>query len=116
PPAGSPTTATADLRFSFAGGLTCEEAQVNSVQVLVDPAPDGSGGIDPFGRDVACNDGVVDGVLFPIASGTHTFAIVGFRGNQLVYDTTRASSPTLFELGLRSEAFVDAAAAGPSPR
>ena len=116
-PPGSPTAATADVFFSFAGGLTCEEAQVDSVQVFVDVNPDGSGGFDPIGNPVPCSSGGVDGVEFPVAGGTHSFAIEGLRGGvqQLVYSTTRPSS-ALFEVGLHSEIGVDAASFGASPR
>jgi hypothetical protein len=116
-PRGSPTAATADVFFSFAGGLTCEEAQVDSVQVFIDVNPDGSGGFDPIGGTVPCSSGGVDGVEFLIAGGTHSFAIEGLRGavQQLVYSTTRPSA-ALFEIGLHTEIGVDGASFGPSPR
>jgi hypothetical protein len=116
-PRGFPNAATADVFFSFAGGLTCNEAQVDEVQVFVDPNPDGSGGFDPIGHPVPCSSGGVDGVEFPIAGGTHSFSLDAFRGavQQLVYSTTRPPA-ALFEIGLHTEIGVDAASFGPSPR
>src|SRR5438067_13167484 len=117
-PSGSPTAATADVFFSFAGGLTCDEAQVDQVQVFVDVNPDGSGGFDPIGHPVPCTSGGVDGVEFPIAGGTHTFALDALRGavsHQLVYSTIRPPA-ALFEVGLQTEVTVDASSSGASTR
>jgi hypothetical protein len=120
-PRGFPTAANADVFFSFAGGLHCDEAQVDNVQVFVDPDANGHGGFDPFNGVISCVDpktGIED-AKFPIAPGTHSFAILGFRGQvstqQLVYATTQPPS-ALFEIGLHSEVGVDAASFGPAPR
>jgi metal-sulfur cluster biosynthetic enzyme len=88
------------------GAMTCAEAQVDVVRITLDPNPDGSGGT-PAG-DVACDTGGVEGAQVPIAAtGTHSFAITGFRGSAVVYQTTHPASAR-FELGLVSNVDVDA--------
>src|SRR4051812_34603692 len=61
--APAPAIAAAELRFSFAsgitGGMTCAEAQVDTVRVFVDPAADGSGGFDA--GSVPCSSNGIDG-------------------------------------------------------
>jgi len=115
-PRGSPTAGLADVFFSFAGGLTCAEAQVDEVQVFIDVNADGSGGVDPNGGPVPCSVGGVDGTEFPIAPGTHSFALDALRGTtqQLVYTTTRPPE-ALFEAGLHTDITVDAASFGAQP-
>ena len=121
-PAAQPTSATAELSWDglqagegFApgvfGGLTCSEAQVDTVRIFLDPAPDGSGGTDV--GDVPCTSNNVAGAeVTPLTAGNHSFAIVGIRSpGQLVYQTNRPSSAR-FELGLFTNVSVEAEAAG----
>jgi len=108
-PAAAPTTATADLQFSF-GGLTCAAARVDTVRVRVDPFPDGTGGIDA--GEVPCNANGVDGAeVTGLSAGMHSFAILGIRGTQLVYATTRPPAAR-FEIGLHTSVAVDAPPVG----
>jgi hypothetical protein len=108
--APAPAIAVADLTFSFAGGMTCAEAQVDTVRVFVDPAANGSGGIDA--GLVPCTSNGIDGAeVSPLTPGIHSFAIAGFRGNQLVYSTTRPPSAR-FQIGLTTNVVVEADAVG----
>jgi len=116
-PLGFPTVGTADVFFSFAGGLTCEEAQVDSVQEFIDVNADGSGGT-PVSDPVPCTalSGPVKGLdadEFDIAPGTHSFSLDAFRGNVLVYTTTQPPA-ALFVAGLRTNIAVDAASVAPA--
>lgn len=117
--AATPTTGTADVRWSFvtsvAGGMTCAEAFVDLVHVRFDPAPDGTGGTDA--GTVACRTSGVDGMLFDgVPPGTHSFAITGIRhtsaGDVLVYDT-RAPASGRFQAGLTTGPIEVVAEAAP---
>ncbi|HXL19379.1 MAG TPA: hypothetical protein VN961_17830 [Streptosporangiaceae bacterium] len=84
------------------GAMTCAEAQVDTVRILLDPNPDGTGGTSA--GEVACNTGGVEGAqVAPMPTGTHSFAIRGIRntsaGPRLVYQTTRPVSGS-FAAGL----------------
>ncbi len=116
-PVVQPTFATADVSWDalasgggFAlgslGAMTCAEAQVDVVQIALDPNLDGTGGI--FAGEVACNTNDVEGAqVSPIPAGTHTFAISGIRGSTVVYQTLHPASAR-FEVGLLSNVDVDA--------
>jgi hypothetical protein len=112
--APAPAVAKALLHFSFAGGMTCAEAQVDNVQVFVDPAANGSGGTDA--GVVPCNSNGIDGAeVSPLTPGIHSFAIVGLRGNQVFYDTFRPPAGR-FVIGSTTDVNVDADAVGTSPQ
>jgi hypothetical protein len=124
-PASSPTFATAELSWDalistggFApgalGALTCSEAQVDRVQIFIDPLPDGTGGT-PTGSVNCTTNGISGAEVSPITAGTHSFSITGIRntagGPLVVYQTTRPPS-ALFELGLFTNVDVAADALG----
>ncbi|MFL5406732.1 MAG: hypothetical protein ACJ79O_12825 [Myxococcales bacterium] len=102
-----PVAAAAELNFSFAGGMTCSEAQVDEVQVRVDGVDAGT---------VPCSSGGIDGALvYPLEPGTHVFDILAIRGtNQLVYATSRPVSGR-FTLGVDTTIPVDADPVGAHP-
>jgi hypothetical protein len=107
--ASVPTTATADLRFTFSG-QSCAAARVDSVRVRVDPDANGFGGIDA--GTVPCNANGIDGAIVTgLQPGIHSFAISGIRGATLVYTTTRPPAGR-FEVGLTTQVTVDATPAG----
>jgi hypothetical protein len=110
PQVAQPLTATADLTFSFGStGLTCTQAGLNTVRIFIDPNPDGSQGPQTAVDDVACTNGVVGATVAPLDPGIHSFAILGIRGNQLLY-ATRNPPSGLFELGLHTALVVEAPA------
>jgi len=90
--------------------MTCDEAQVDTVRIFVDPNPDGSGGTAL--NDLACNTNGVEGALVsPLTAGTHSFAISGIRNGTLVYKTMHPASAQ-FDIGLTTNVDVDADAVG----
>jgi hypothetical protein len=96
------------------GAMTCEEAQVDTVRIFVDPNPDGTGGTSA--GDVACNTNGTEGaIVAPLTPGTHSFAISGIRntfaGPVLVYRTTRPTTAQ-FDVGVTKLVDVDADAVG----
>jgi hypothetical protein len=110
-PAAAPTSATADVRWSFAG-MSCADARVDTVHVFFDPRPDGTGGVDS--GVVACSTLGNDGAIFDgVSAGTHSVAVTGIRGNLIVYQT-RAPASASFQIGLTSKLVVSADAASPA--
>jgi hypothetical protein len=106
----------ADVFWSFAGGvfggMFCDEAQVDTVRLFLDPAGNGSGGT--LVGDFPCTQNQVDGVsLTNVSAGNHTFAATGFRSGRIVYQTAR-SAGNQFVAGLHGtvDLNVDAVGAG----
>jgi len=103
------TVASANLTWTF-DGKSCADAFVDTVTILVDPNPDGTGGTDA--GTVACSTMGTDGAFVePLTGGMHTFAILGLHtvGNavHLVYRTHRP--PAYFFLaGLITDVKVSA--------
>ena len=115
-PAATPTTGSAELTWSFVNGMTCAQAQVDSVHVFFDPNPDGSGGVDA--GTVPCAASGVDGATFDgLAPGNHTVAITALRhsaaGDKLVYLTRTPPRAELFLAGIITVLDVSADAASP---
>ena len=115
-PAAAPTTGSADLGWSFVNGMTCAQAQVDSVHVFFDPNADGTGGADA--GSVPCTASGVDGAIFDgVAPGKHTVAITAVRhltsGDFLVYLTHTPPVPELFQAGITTALDVSADAASP---
>jgi len=95
PRTAPPTTATANLEWIFDNdpSKTCAAAGVDQVTIMVDPDSTGSGGTNA--GTVPCTAGNPDPAMQPVAPltpGTHTFAILGSRGNTLVYRTHNPAS------------------------
>ncbi len=110
------TTGSAELTWSFVNGMTCAQAQVDSVDVAFDPAPDGSGGVDA--GTVPCATSGVDGATFDgLAPGNHTVAITGLRhatpNDKLVYVTHTPPRAERFLAGITTSLDVSADAASP---
>jgi len=89
------TTARANLNWIFDNdpNKTCAAAGVDQVTIMVDPDSSGSGGINA--GTVPCTNGNPDPSKQPVAPltpGTHTFAILGSRGNTLIYRTHTPAS------------------------
>lgn len=110
-PPAAPTTGSAELTWSFVNGMTCAQAQVDSVHVSFDPNPDGSGGVDA--GVVACSTAGVDGATFDgVAPGNHTVAITGLRksasGDKLEYLTRTPPRAALFQAGITTSIDVSA--------
>lgn len=106
--AAQPTTATAQLRWSFAGA-DCPGAQVDLVRVAVDGRV--------LSPDFPCTSGGVDGgEITGLSSGNHTFTLQGIRngtgGATLVYEALRGATAS-FSIGLTTQVLVDAPAASP---
>jgi hypothetical protein len=89
------------------GAMTCAEAQVDTVRIIVDGTPAG---------DVACDTNGVEGALIsPLTAGNHSFVIAGFRNGSgtptLVYQTsTPVSAP--FQIGATTNVDVTADSVG----
>src|SRR5207237_7121490 len=89
------------------GAMTCAEAQVDTVRILVDGTSAG---------DVACDTAGVEGAqISPLTAGNHSFVIVGFRNVSgtptLVYQTpTPVSAP--FQIGATTNVDVTADSIG----
>jgi len=101
-------TATAELSWSFAG-MSCAQAQVDSVHVLVDGTDTGA---------VACTTSGVDGAsVAGVSAGAHTISIQAIRGTggsaQLVYATAGAGTSATFVAGTTTHLIVSAAASSP---
>ena len=84
-PAATPTTASADVRWTFstpsATGLNCSQVGVDHIYVYFD------NGASPI-ADTACtgiSGPVSEMSIVDVPDGQHSFAIHGTRGNQLVY-------------------------------
>ena len=112
----APSTGSAELTWSFVNGMTCAQAQVDSVHVSFDPAADGSGGVDA--GTVPCAASGVDGATFDgLAPGNHTVAITGLRhatpNDRLVYVTHTPPRAELFQAGITTSLDVSADAASP---
>jgi hypothetical protein len=100
-------SAAASISWTFAG-LSCAQAQVDSVQVLVDGQDAGT---------VPCSKNGIDGaVVSPLSPGAHTFELVASRTTggtkQLVYDSAQ-SSPLTFRAGYTLAVVLDAPATSP---
>jgi len=103
-------TSAGGFALGAQGAMTCAEAQVDTVRIMLDPNPDGTGGT--AAGEVACNTNGVEGAqAAPMPTGTHSFAISGIRntpaGPRLVYQTTRPASGR-FDPGLITLIDVDA--------
>lgn len=86
-PAATPTTASADVRWTFsttsATGLNCSQVGVDHIYLYFD------NGAAPI-ADTACtgiSGPVSEMSIVDVPDGQHTFAIHGTRGGQLVYYT-----------------------------
>ena len=105
------TTTDAGFMLGANGAMTCDEAEVDTVRIFLDPNPDGTGGTSV--GDVACNS--KGALVSPLTAGTHSFAISGIRntsgGPVLVYKTTRPPSRQ-FDIGLTTNVDIDADAVG----
>lgn len=102
---GSPTTASANLTWAFAG-QSCAQANVDLVQIFLDPNPDGSGGAAV--GTVPCTTNGVDGAAVDgLTDGSHSFAVTALRAGNMVF-RTHSPPRTLFRVGLISDLFVPA--------
>lgn len=109
----APTTASANLKWSFDTNKSCAAAGVTQVQIFIDPAPDGTGGtaVVASGGTVPCDTAGTDGASVDgISPGYHTFAIYGINNNVLLYRTHHPpSNPTpYFAVGLITNVTVSA--------
>lgn len=107
-PAATPTTASADVRWTFstpsATGLNCSQVGVDHIYVYFD------NGASPI-ADTACtgiSGPVSEMSIVDVPDGQHSFAIHGTRGNQLVYYThqpvsTRFQTPFTTQVVLTAE-------------
>jgi len=101
-------TATAELSWSFAG-MSCADAQVDTVTVYVDGA---SAGTVPCG-----SSGTDGGTITGIAPGSHAITFSAIRGTgsaaELVYKTTGSGTTGDFEAGLTTHLIISGAATTP---
>ncbi|HET7787759.1 MAG TPA: hypothetical protein VIR81_00735 [Myxococcales bacterium] len=105
----APTTASANLTWTF-GGQSCAAANVDHVAIFVDPAANGTGGVNA--GTVPCSTAGTDGgSVDGLTRGTHSFAIQGIRtladGPHLIYRTHNPPS-SFFEIGLITDLSVSA--------
>jgi hypothetical protein len=96
------------------GAMTCDEAQVDKVQIIVDANADGTGGTSA--GTLACNTNGVEGALIsPLSAGTHSFLINAFRDVSgvptLVYQTKPPVSES-FQIGTTTPVDVTAELVG----
>lgn len=85
----APTTASADVRWTFGAGKSCADVGVDHIWVYFDPPATGSWGASI--ADVACaglgGAPVTSIDIVDVPDGNHRFAIRGTRVNQLLYYT-----------------------------
>jgi hypothetical protein len=85
--AAAPTTASADVRFSFQpGNLNCAQIGADQVFVVFDPAPNGSGGTVVASLNCIGVGGVpvTESEIVNVPDGNHLFAIRATRQNQII--------------------------------
>ncbi|HEY6910581.1 MAG TPA: hypothetical protein VI297_01455 [Gemmatimonadales bacterium] len=105
----APTTSSANLTWTF-DGKSCAAGIVDHVTIFVDPAVDGTGGVNA--GTVPCSTAGTDGAAVDgLTRGTHSFAIQGIRtladGPHLIYRTHNPPS-RFFEIGLITDVPVSA--------
>jgi hypothetical protein len=88
-PVATPTTASADLRWTFGSNLNCAQAGVDHIYVYFDPPATGSWGNSIADTPCAGVGGapVTELSIVDVPDGQHSFAIRGTRSNQLIYYT-----------------------------
>jgi hypothetical protein len=104
----APTSAGANLSWDF-GGKSCAAAGVDTVRVYFDP-PGGALTEQSRIATVACSTNGADGVAIDdVPEGTHTFGIVGLRGNVAAFYTHNpAATAKQFFIGGITNVFVPA--------
>jgi hypothetical protein len=112
--AGTPPAPIADVFWSFAGGvlggMLCDEAQVDTVQLYLDPAGNGTGG--RLVGEFPCTQSGVDGIsVSNLAPGNHTFAATWLRSGRIVYQTARPAG-NQFVAGLHGTVDLNVDAVG----
>jgi hypothetical protein len=113
--AGPVPAPIADVYWSFAGGIYggmfCDEAQVDTVRLYLDPAGNGSGGT--LVGEFPCTQNQVDGVsVTNLSVGTHTFAATGLRSGRIVYQSLRSAGNQFFVAGLHASVDLNVDAIG----
>lgn len=95
--AGAPTTASADLRWSFQpGGKTCADVGADHLYVYFDPNADGSGGTLIADTPCAGMGGPVTELqIVDVADGNHSFSVHATKQSQLI-GYTHQPIPKLF--------------------
>ena len=85
----APTTASAEVRWSFQpGGKSCADVGVDHIYVVYDPAANGSGGT--VVADTACagvGGPVTELQIVDVPDGNHSFAIRATKANTLLFYT-----------------------------
>ena len=86
----TPTTASADVRWTFQPGTkSCVDVGADHLYIFFDPNPDGSGGTQV--ADMACaglgGAPASEVQIVNIADGNHSFAVRATRLNQLIFYT-----------------------------
>jgi hypothetical protein len=94
---------TASIEWTFAG-LTCSEAQVDSVVLTVDGTVLSAAACDVGGAEGA--------IVTSLAPGKHTFTTVGLRAGQALYQSATVSATLLS--GIATYLPIDAAAQSPA--
>ena len=94
----TPTTASADVRWTFMpGSKTCADVGADHLYIVMDPRSDGSGGTGV--ADTACAGvggmPVTEIQIGGVPDGNHSFAVRATKQNSLVY-YTHAPVTTLF--------------------
>lgn len=105
----SPTTAEADLTWTFSSGgpaMSCAAAGVTQVRIFVDPDAGGNGGTDA--GTVPCDTSGTDGAsVSPLSPGNHSFAVYGINNGHLLY-RTHVPPTRYFAVGLITNVPVSA--------
>jgi hypothetical protein len=89
-PSAAPTTASADVRWSFSpGAKTCRDVGADHIYVVMDPAANGSGGTAVADTNCAGLGGapVTELQIVNVPDGYHSFAIQATRQSLLIYAT-----------------------------
>src|SRR5438067_2377860 len=87
-PVATPSSASAEVRWTFASAKTCADVGVDHIYVYFDPPASGSWGKSV--ADTACagiGGPVTEMQIVDVPDGQHSFAIQGTRGGQLTYYT-----------------------------
>jgi len=87
-PVATPSSASAEVRWTFTSGKTCADVGVDHIYVYFDPPASGSWGKSV--ADTACagiGGPVTEMQIVDVPDGQHSFAIQGTRGGQLTYYT-----------------------------
>jgi hypothetical protein len=105
--AAQPAAASALVSWTFSNTLDCTAAGVDTIDIILDPNANGSGGTVVGTTSCVQSKGGASFILYDISDGTHSFGIRGSRGGTLTYYTHSPVS-TVFAAPDQTDVTVDA--------